>query len=407
MFVPLFFNIFLTTIWATVILWVVAIFWTRRELNELKPLHFKDFPKQKKQPRVSILLPARNEEKRILAECVRSLLAQTYENFEIIAVNDRSNDKTAEILREFAKGNFKLRVIEGAELPADWLGKPFVLSQALSQANSEWIVSVDADVVFAPVAIETAVSYAAQNNFDALCLIPFDVCGSVWETIFLPTFGWFRMLKMPPSLVNNPKCPESMGVGNFFLVRRAALEKVGGFESVKNEVAEDLRLAQLLKETGARFRLDYAPDLLQTRMYTGLVEIWLGFTKNLFAGSNFSVLQTFSGAGSILMFGVFPIVLAAFCLTGWIILAQVYFFWVFVPAFLIYICQTTVFAHLHRAWKKPLRYALFAPLGMFLFATILVNSAIKVSTGRGVVWKERTIYKGSGSKLPTQILENE
>lgn len=407
MIATILFYFLLLFAWSTFVLWLVAIFWTGRELNELKPLSVREFLSAKSEPRVSVLLPARNEEKRVLADCVNSLLAQTFENFEVIAVNDCSIDSTGDILRRFAQGNSKLRVIEGAELKADWLGKPFVLQQALLQASGEWIVSVDADIIFAPETIRAAISYAELNNFDVLCLIPRDVCGSFWEIIFLPTFNWFRMLKMPPTRVNNPKYSESMGVGNFFVVRRACLEKIGDFESVKNEVAEDLRLAELLKKSGASFRLDYAPDLLKTRMYTGLAEIWTGFTKNLFAGSNFSAWQAFSGASSILIFGVLPGFLAAFCLINRIITMQNRFFWLFVPAVLIYICQITVFIQLSKAWKKPIGYALLAPLGMFLFAAILVNSAIRILTGRGVVWKERAIYKSDGSQLPAPILENE
>ena len=401
-----FYYFLLLLVWSTACLWLAAIIWTGRELKELKPLRVKEFSEIKDEPLVSILFPARNEEKRILAEALNSLLAQTFKNLEIIAVNDRSTDKTGEILRRIARGNPKLRTIEGSELPADWLGKPFVLEQALAQAGGEWVISVDADVIFAPEAVKAAVFYAAQNNYDALCLIPFDVCGSVWETIFLPTFGWFRMLKMPASRVNNPKRPETMGVGNFFLVRRACLKKIGNFESVKNEVAEDLRLAELLKSSGASFRLDYAPDLLKTRMYKGFGEIWAGFTKNLFAGTNFSPLNAFWGAGSILLFGVLPVILAAFCLAEWIFTRNIYFFWLSVPAVLIYICQITVFATVHVSWKKPLSYALAAPVGMLLFAAILINSAIRILTGRGVVWKERAIYRNRGRKLPPQILEN-
>ncbi|MEP6925946.1 MAG: glycosyltransferase family 2 protein [Pyrinomonadaceae bacterium] len=407
MFAEIFLYVYLSVIWATVILWFAAILWTQHQLKVLSPLCFNDFLEQKQEPSVSVLLPARNEEKRILAKCVSSLLAQNYENFQIIAVNDRSIDKTGEILHEFAKGDSKLRVIEGTELPARWLGKPFVLQQALAQAKGEWVVSTDADVVFAPEALRSAISYAERNSFDALCLIPFDTCGSFWEAIFLPTFSWFRMLKMPPSRVNNPQHSASMGVGNFFLIRRTALQKIGGFESVKTEVAEDLRLAELLKQSGARFRLDYAPDLLQTRMYAGFREIWTGFTKNLFAGANFSLLNIIFGAVSIAMFGVLPVILAFFCFAAWLFTKQILFFWLLVPAILIYICQTIVFAVLYKAWSKPLGYAFFAPLGMALFGTILLNSAIKVLTGRGVIWKGRAIYKRSGANLQPPVLEKE
>lgn len=394
-------------LWATFGLWLSAIFWTHRQLKELRPLRYNNLClADQENPRVSVLLPARNEEKRILNRCVNSLLAQTYQNFEIIAVNDRSTDCTGEILRRVAKTDARLQVIEGSELPAGWLGKPYVLQQAVEKSTADWIISTDADIVFAPNAVETAVAYAEKNNFDALCLIPFDVCETFWEKIFLPAFSWFRMLKMPPSRVNNPQRSESMGVGNFFLIRRIALEKINGFESVKAEVAEDLRLAQLLKKSGWHFRLDYAPDLLQTRMYANLPEIWAGFTKNLFAAANFSVGKTISGAGSILLFGVLPVVFGFYLLMMWLTTKSVVVAWLLVPAILIYICQTIVFAALNHFFKQPLKYAFLAALGLGMFAAILINSALKISTGRGVMWKGRVIYQ-RGEQSSKRILENE
>lgn len=401
------FYLLLIVLWATVILWLTAIFWTERESRELRPLSGKNLRQLSKEPRISILLPARNEEQRVLADCVLSLLAQNYQNFEIIALNDRSTDGTSEILHILARENIKLQVIEGAELPADWLGKPFALQQAFQKASGEWILSTDADIIFAPDAIRTALALAEENNLDALCLIPFDVCGSAWEKIFLPTFSWFRMLKMPPSLVNNPSRPESMGVGNFFLIRRAALEKINGFDFVKTSIAEDLLLAQTLKKNGWRFQLGYAPNLLQTRMYSGLMEIWEGFTKNFFAASDFSLAGTIFGAGSILLFGVVPIVLLLFFLAIWLTTGDISLLALLIPAILIYICQTIVFAIFNRAFGQSLRYAFLTPFGLAMFGTILIGSAIKVLTGRGVVWKGRNIYQRQmGDKQCEQILES-
>lgn len=401
-----FYYILLITAWSTIGLWIAAVIWTWRELNVLKPLRFNGFLAKKDEPLVSILLPARNEEKRILRECVNSLLAQDYENFEVIAVNDRSTDRTGGILREIAAKDAKLRVIEGAELPEGWLGKPFVLQQAFAKASGEWILTTDADITFSSEAVKITISYAEKNKYDALTLIPFDVCKSFWERIFLPTFCWFRMLAMPPSRVNSQQRPETMGVGNFFLIRRECLEKIGGFEQVKSEVAEDLKLADLLKQSGASFRLDYAPDLIKTRMYSGFREIWEGFTKNLFAGSNFSVLNTISGAGSILLFGVLPNVLIFFCLAVWLVANESIFLPFLLPLVLIYILQVIVFILLNRAWQKLIYISLFAPFGLGLFVAILINSTVKILSGRGVMWKGRAIYSRDNVKTPEQILEN-
>ena len=113
-------------------------------------------------PRVSVLVPARNEEHRVLLKCVRSILAQDYEDFEVVAVNDRSTDATGAMLRALA-GDERLRVVEGAETPAGWLGKPFALQQALDASRGSWILSTDADMIFHPAALRTALEYACAR----------------------------------------------------------------------------------------------------------------------------------------------------------------------------------------------------------------------------------------------------
>lgn len=381
--------------WSIAGLWLAAFFWTRRELAVLN-----SFGRQKfllnKEPRVSILLPARNEANRILRECVDSLLAQNYRNFEIIALDDRSTDDTNRILRRIAKTNDKLKTIAGAELPANWLGKPFALQQAFENANGEWILTTDADIRFAPDAIQKAVAFATENRLDALCLIPFVRCETFWEKIFIPTFNWFRMLAMPPSRVNNQNKSDAMGIGNFFLIRRRALEQINGFESVKSDVAEDLRLAQTLKRNSFRIETRYAPRLLETRMYAGFREIWRGFTKNFFAGSNFSLVNAASGVGSIALFGVLPALIAVGLLIAAIFGAAD--FRLLAPFVIIYLLQTAVFARLLREYEQSVFYAVCAVCGLGLFAMILCNSTAKVLSGSGVEWKDREIYKSGGAR---------
>jgi chlorobactene glucosyltransferase len=377
--------------WATVFLWLAAFFWTRRELRELKFPAAADFSLIAISPRVSILLPARNEEQRILPYCLQSLLEQNYSNFEIIAINDRSTDRTGEILRRFE--NERLLVIEGMEPPAGWLGKPFALQQALTRSNGEWILTVDADVFFAPETVKNALAFAIENRLQALCLLPFVDCKTFWERIFMPVFDWFRMLKMPPTRVNNFLRTEALGIGSFFLVRRDCLEKIGNFESVRAAVAEDLLLADLIKKSGARFSVKSGADFFETRMYEGLAEIWYGFTKNFFAGAKFNFARTAFETASIVLQGVMPFFFAFACLAIWLAAKQFFFLVLFVPFALIYFLQMLVFAPLLKQWKISVFYAIFIPLALGLFVLILLNSAIKVLSGRGVNWKGRAIYQ--------------
>src|SRR5512133_3486700 len=161
-------------VWFIILVWLITIILTfygfSRE-NKLIPtdhLHMA----ASDAPLVSVLVPARNEEDRVLSECVHSILAQDYESFEVIAVNDRSTDATGAILKSLERASQRLRVIEGAEPPAGWLGKPYAMQQALNHARGEWILATDADMIFHKALLRTAVVRALAAKGDALTLIP-------------------------------------------------------------------------------------------------------------------------------------------------------------------------------------------------------------------------------------------
>lgn len=392
-------TIFLTIfVWSIVFLWLIALIWTLFCLKKLKPLVSNKDVSSQPQPLVSIIVPARNEAGRVLEKSISSMLAQTYENFEIIVLNDRSTDETREILEKIFAEQSKInsaerKIIDGGEPLAGWLGKPFALEQAVSRARGEWILAADADIVFAPDTLETVVDYVQKNRFDALTLAPKLIFQSFWETFFMPTFAWFCLLAMPLHFANNPKRKESIGFGNFFMFRRDVLDKIGGFAAVKSEVAEDLKLAEILKAKGFNLRADYAPGLIETRMYAGFVEIWQGFTKNLFSGMKFSLAKTIFSLSSVFAFGVLPIFAAVFAL----LVGRVEFF---VPLVLIYVLQIAVFLPVQKKWFGNRLFAFLTPLSLLMFLLILANSMVKVLSGAGVKWKGRAIYERGGIKPP-------
>lgn len=385
--------------WSIVALWLGALFWTWFCLKNQKPLALNKNAEIEIKPSVSILVPARNEANRVLEKSVCSLLGQTYENFEVIILNDRSTDKTGEILQRIFEKQSEIRnpksktIVDGIEPPKDWLGKPHALYQAMKHAKGEWILTADADVIFAPETLQTVVDYVEENKFDALTLIPKQIFLSFWETLFMPVFSWFGLLAMPLHRVNDAKRGQSIGVGNFFMFRRDVLEKIGGFEIVKAEVAEDLKFAEILKREGFKLRVDYAPELIETRMYVGFREIWEGFTKNLFSGLKFSLSKTIFSLFSILLFGVLPLFFAVLAL----IFGQIA---LFVPLVLVYPLQAAVFVLMQQKWRGNLAFAFLTPLGLLMFAAILANSTIRILSGRGVTWKGRAIYEKGGIEPP-------
>ncbi len=391
----------------TVLLWLAAAFLTLRGLSRQKPLapiacedkHLTTSDA----PLVSILVPARNEERRVLNAALSSMLGQDYGNYEIVAVDDRSTDRTGEMLRAIADANERLRVVNGAELPAGWLGKPHAMQQALAASHGEWVLATDADMIFERRAVRTAVAQALAGKYDAVTFIPRVICLTFWERVFMPVFGWFMIMALPVHRVNNPKRREAIGIGGFFLMRREALKRVGEYKAVCAEVAEDLRMAEALKRSGARLRVEYAPDLTATRMQTNFGEIWEGFTKNLFAGAEFSLLKAMAGGFGVLIFAVAPVFVAFLCASiGIISGAQLGTGWVrvFVPATLVWIIQVSIFAIVNKRCDVPVAYAFTVPLGHALFVAILANSAIKIATGSGVTWKGRKLYERTGGVRP-------
>lgn len=398
------FKLLVWAAWGAVALWLFVAFITLRGLARQKPLRAAPRAELRRDdaPLISILVPARNEEGRVLSECIRSILAQDYQPFEVIAVNDRSTDATPAILRAIAKADARLSVIDGTETPAGWLGKPHALQQALDSARGSWILATDADMIFHEAAVRTTIAHALKDGYDAVTLIPRVESQTFWEYIFAPTFGWFMAMGMPVERVNNPQRREAIGVGGFFLIRREALLSVGEYRAVRAEVAEDLRMAELLKQSGARLRIEYAPDLTSTRMYAGLSEIWEGFTKNFFAGMQFSLLQTMASIVLALLFIIAPLVIAIVSAVALTLGADGAWLRLLVPALIIWLIQVFTFAAVNKNLDVPVRYALTVPLGHTLFVIILMNSAFRIATGRGVNWKGRKVYERASGIRPSR-----
>jgi chlorobactene glucosyltransferase len=357
--------------------------------------------KSRDAPLVSVLVPARNEERRVLRECVRSILAQDYGNFEVVAVNDRSTDSTGPILRALAAQDARLRVVEGREPPDGWLGKPFALQQALEASRGEWVLATDADMIYDPAALRTAVDYASARGGDALTLVPNFEAVTFWERVFVPTWAWGGLVFFHPDLVNRPKFPFAIGVGGFFLMRRAALERVGGFKAIRAEVLDDMRLAEILKASGARMAAEYAPALVSTRMYSSLGELWESSAKNLFAILHFSLVLTAAMLLWIFAAALLPTALAA---AGALMMSltpsDVYWRQLFIPSFLTWLVFVALLALVNRHCGIPAVYALAAPTGWVLSFVTLVGSAYGVLTGRGLVWKGRRFYESGGVRPP-------
>jgi chlorobactene glucosyltransferase len=391
-----------TILWLIVFSWFVSIVLTLYGLSRQESL----WPSldlrmtTSDAPLVSILLPARNEEHRVLADCVLSILAQDYGRFEVIAVNDRSTDATAEILETLAKSDERLRVIEGQEPPAGWLGKPYAMQQALAQARGEWILATDADMIFDAAALRTAVDRTLADEGDAISLIPNFEARSFWERVMIPTWAWVFLMFTVFYRSGNPKTRAAVGIGGFFLMRRTVLEAVGGYDALKNEVMEDVRLAEMIKRSGARLVTAYAPNLVSTRMYSNFGEMWECSTKNWFSGVKFSLPLALFCVLSMYLMSVTPPLIALVSVIGIATNLDRNLSLLFVPAAMSWSLQVLVLAMVSIRSRVSPAYALTAPLGLGLLYAMLFDSSIRITTGKGVTWKGRRVYESSGVRPP-------
>jgi len=240
---------------------------------------------------VSVIVPAKDEEANIGA-ALETLLAQDYPNIEIIVVDDRSTDGTAEVVRGVAARDGRVRLVQVKELAAGWFGKPHAMHTGAREARGEWLLFVDADCRQAPHSVRVGVEFCAAEGGEMLSLWPVLEMHGFWENAVQPVAGsvlvaWFR-----PGWVNDPKHRAAFANGQYILIRRSAYEAVGGYGAVRAKVVEDIAFAREVKGRGHRLLNAVGQDLFTTRMYDSLRAMWKGWTR-IFYGA-------FGGVGQIL-----------------------------------------------------------------------------------------------------------
>jgi Glycosyl transferase family 2 len=326
-------------------------------------------------PMISVIFAARDEEEKLPA-ALATLLAQDYPRFEIIAVNDRSQDRTSAILHESARTHPNLFVTDVDNLPAGWLGKPHALVEGFSRSRGEWIVFTDADVHFAPDVLSRAVALATKRQWDHLSLFASVEMRGFWEITAISYFGLGFIFGNEPWLASNPRSGRYVGVGAFQLVSRAAYEKSGGYSRLRMEVIEDMKLGKLIKLAGCRSGVAVAQDMVRVRWHSGVRNVIRGVTKNLFAACHYSLPFAVVAMMLPLIMSVLPFFGLAFA-TGW---ARVFAGIAVGVAVLIHASM------IGSTDASPL-YGLTHPLGALLFCWMLGRSAIATLWRGGVVWR--------------------
>ncbi len=233
-------------------------------------------------------MPARNEADNIEG-LLESLQRSEYDRFEVLVVDDRSTDETARLAESFVARDTRFRLVRGSELPAGWYGKPWACYQGYREASGSLLLFTDADTRHDPGLLGRAVGALQAAGADLVSLIPRQVCLTFWERVIMPQIGLMLALRFSPASVNRARrSRQVIANGQFILVRREHYEAVGTHYRVRDQVAEDLALAQAFWRTGATLHLAHAESLIQTRMYTSLRGLIEGWSKNLYLGSRAS-----------------------------------------------------------------------------------------------------------------------
>ncbi len=240
------------------------------------------------EPSVSIIIPARDEARRI-SPLLDSLTALHYSNYEVILVDDDSSDETAALAR--AAG---ARVIHVERLPAGWTGKSYACRQGANATTGEWLLFTDADTIHKPASLSTALALAEKEGADLVSFLCRQQCVTFWERLLLP---YAYALYFVGRANINTTTRSAVANGQYLLVKRAAYERFGGHDAVRTSLVEDVALAQRARRSGMRVVLADGASLVDVRMYDGLASLWEGFTKNSF---RFVVAAPVSGAMTVL-----------------------------------------------------------------------------------------------------------
>jgi len=345
-------------------------------------------------PLISVCIPARDEERNIRA-CVEAVLNQTYPNFEVIVLDDRSIDSTLEILHSIQ--NDKLKIVNGSDLPSDWAGKPHALYQAAKSARGDWLCFIDADTFLAPEALASCYAKAIETNADLFTMMTFQVTETFWERVVMPLVMTALSVGFSPRKVNDPKRKDAIANGQFIFIKRSVYDAIGGHESVKDQIVEDKAISEKVKWSGYRLIVADGMQVARTRMYTSLAEMWEGWTKNIYLG-----LREQFGLMMLGAFGALVTVIAALVLPLWPLLGLFWFFhnsgWmsvgIIIEALILWSVLIYVRAMVAHNMDIPRWYALTTPLGAAIFAAMMFTSTWKVISGQGVTWRGRK-YKPS------------
>lgn len=262
------------------------------------------------QPKISILVPARNEEKNI-SNVINCLLKQSYKNYEIMILDDNSEDKTYDIIAEMAERERKVKIFTGESLPEGWLGKNWACYQLSKKADGKIFLFIDADVMLKPHGINYVFWLFSKNNLNLLSVFPSQKIESFGAKLIVPLMNWLLLTFLPLKMVfTSNKQIFNAANGQFIMIERDTYNLIGNHEKFKDQVVEDMEIARSVKSKKKRLMTCVGNNVISTNMYSSFSEAFNGFSKNFYKGFNTSKLSFLFIIFSLLILFLFPLLFA-------------------------------------------------------------------------------------------------
>jgi len=351
-----------------------------RKLSEYKTI--------RKLPKLSVLLPVRNEEENI-EKCVLSILKQDYPDFELLVLLDNCEDKTEAILRRLQRRSKKLQIIKGKPLPEGWYGKHWACYQLSQYAQGELLLFTDADTSYIRKdAFRRAVSALLIEGVDFLTGLPKEEAISLGEKLAIPFISFGIHSVIPVKLISRISSPvATVTIGQFMLFKREAYENIGGYEAIRSEVADDIALGRRIKEFGYKWFFLDVSEYVSCRMYKSLGSVIEGFAKNLFGVFNYRILTYFVVWSLVLVIFINPLYVLSLKFLGYSI-----------PKTVLYnslgslMALVILFYISYNRFKYPILYVLLYPLTVLIWFYMALLSFYYTITGKAS-WKGRKVLE--------------
>jgi cellulose synthase/poly-beta-1,6-N-acetylglucosamine synthase-like glycosyltransferase len=387
--------------WLLAVAWLTRVLVWRDRLRQVPDLtrgRSADSPLSV--PRLSVIVPARNEAANIAAT-LRSLLESHGVELQIIAVDDRSTDQTGALMDGVSQSMVlapaagkTLQVLHVTELPSGWLGKTNAMALAARQATGDWLLFTDADVLFHRDALRRALEYAVASGADHMVLLPTVLLHSPGERMMIAFLQVISIWVLSAWRVPDPKAPDAIGIGAFNMIRREVYDALGGWEPLRLEVLEDLALGRRVKAQGFAQRVALGLDLVRVRWARGAFGVVENLTKNLFALCRFRLERVLGFVGGLTLFTLFPLAAcvagpAMWWPTGILLLA-------------LFLCYQRAGAYHHFTGAQMLLY----PAASVLLIYAMLRSVVMALSRGGISWRGtfyslRELRQGAGELAET------